>query len=85
MRKTKTKGFGYDPVKDKAVIDYIDQQQNKSKYILDLVRQDMKKNDIEEIVKRQVEKYLQGCELQAGKKEKGIEIDANEINNILNL
>jgi hypothetical protein len=81
----KTKGFSYDPDKDKDIIDHIDSQQNGSQYIWNLVKADMSENDIESIVKRHIEKYLQGYELQVGKENRTIDVDINEISNILNL
>lgn len=80
-----TKGFSYDPEKDKDVIQHISKQPNGSYYIWELVRKDMRSNNLEDTVNKLIEKYLQGCELQAGKEKKVIEIDANEINNILNI
>jgi len=79
----KTKGFSYDPIKDKDVINHIDKQPNGSQYIWGLVRKDMRKNDFEEIIKRQIEKYLQERNLIAGINK--IEINKNDIEDILNL
>jgi hypothetical protein len=81
----KTKGFSYDPEIDKDVINHIDSQQNGSQYVWGLVRADMSENSIENIVNRQIKKYLQDHEITAGSKEKDIKLDANEIKNILNL
>jgi hypothetical protein len=84
-RNTKTKGFCYDPVKDKAVIDHIDSQQNGSQYIWELVRKDMTENNIEEVVRKQIEKYLQGLELSTGNNKKTIDINENDIKDILGM
>lgn len=80
-----TKGFSYDPEKDKDVIQHIDRQPNGSHYIWELVRKDMHNGSIEEIVNRLIEKYLQRCELPTGRLEKSIEIDEVDIKNILNI
>lgn len=86
MRKTKTKGFSYDPEEDMDVIDHLDKQPNFSLYLKELVRKDMKNNSIEEIVKRQIEKYLQGMNLSAGINNKNtMEISELDIKNILDL
>jgi hypothetical protein len=55
---TKVKGFTYDPVADKDVIDHIDAQGNGSRYVWDLVRKDMENNNLETIVQRLLNKYL---------------------------
>jgi hypothetical protein len=81
----KTKGFSYDPETDQDVIIHIDEQQNGSQYIWSLVRADMSENSIENIVKRQIEKYLQDHEITAGTINKDIKLDTNEIKNILSL
>lgn len=69
----KTKGFSYNPEKDNDVINHIDIQQNGSQYIWNLVRKDMEQNDIEIIIKKQIEKYLQGLDLSVGKSKNNIE------------
>lgn len=56
----KVKGFSYHVEKDKDVIDYIKTKPNGSRYIKDLIRKDMSKDSIEEIVKKEIEKYLKG-------------------------
>lgn len=81
----KTKGFSYDPETDKDVMEHIDKQQNGSQYVWDLVRRDIKENDIEEVIRRQIEKYLQGLELTAGYKKDSVDIDESELKNIMNL
>lgn len=81
----RTKGFSYDPEKDFDVMQHIAGQQNGSQYIWDLVRRDMSENSIEEMVRKQIEKYLQGMDLSAGKEKDAMDIDANDIKNILDL
>lgn len=81
----KIKGFSYDPEKDKDIIEHLDRQQNMSVYIKELVRKDMKNGSIEEIVRNQIEKYLQEHEITAGMKVNNVNLDADEIQNILNL
>ncbi len=81
----KTKGFSYDPEEDRDIIEYLDKQQNFSMYIKELVRRDMQQNDIEEIVRRQIEKYLQGMDLSAGRYRNTMEISEIDIKNILDL
>jgi len=44
----------------------------------------MKQNNIEEIVKKQIEKYLENLNLTT-KKEETVQIDTAEVMNILNL
>lgn len=79
----KTKGFSYDPIRDKDVINHIDKQPNGSQYIWSLVRKDMKENDFEELIKKQIQKYLQERNLVTGINT--ISIDKNDIEDILNL
>jgi len=79
----KTKGFSYDPKKDWDVINHINKQPNGSQYVWNLVRKDMQENDIEEIIKKQIEKYLQEINLPAGTK--SINISKTDIEDILNL
>jgi hypothetical protein len=81
----KTKGFSYDPEKDQDVMQRIADQQNGSQYIWELVRKDMKVNSIEDMIQRQIEKYLQGMSFLAGKEKIAMDIDANDIKNILDL
>lgn len=79
----KVKGFSYDPVEDKDVIEHLNKQQNSSVYIKELIRKDMQNNSIEEIVRQQIEKYLQELDISAGAKGNGLSMDAEEIRNIL--
>ena len=79
----KVKGFGYDTEKDKNVIEHIQKQPHQANYIWSLVRQDMNKESIEEIVRKQIEKYLENMNLT--KKEETVSIDTEEVLNILNL
>lgn len=77
----KTKGFSYDTEIDADVIEHIEKQALQNKYILDLVRADMNKSesDIEEIVKKYVEKAL---------KDKNVKIksvDRVELNSVMDL
>lgn len=58
----RTKGFSYDPKNDNDVIEHIKKQPNGSRYIWDLVRKDIKNNNIESIIKRHIEKYLKDIE-----------------------
>lgn len=55
----KTKGFGYDTVKDKDVMDHIAKQGNGSLYIWTLVRKDMKDGDIQDLIKKEVDNYME--------------------------
>jgi len=80
----KVKGFSFNTVDDKDIIDYLDEQTNQSGYIKELIRKDMKQNNIEEIVKKQIEKYLENLNLTT-KKEETVQIDTAEVMNILNL
>lgn len=66
----KVKGFTYDTEKDKDVIEYIEKQPNQSRYIWNLVRQDMNKNSLENLVRQYVEEIL---------KEKNIKLDQKSI------
>jgi len=81
----KVKGFSYDPIEDKDVIEHLNKQQNSSVYIKELIRKDMKNNSIEEIVRQQIEKYLQEHDISTGIKGNGLLMDAEEIKNILSL
>lgn len=76
----KVKGFSYDTEKDKQIIDHIEKQPNGSHYIWELVRKDMQGSSIEEIVRREIQKYAKDINF-----EKKIEIDTNEIMRIKNL
>ncbi len=71
----KIKGFSYDTEKDKDVIEYIKRQPHQANYILNLVREDMNKqnNEIEILVKRYVSEIL---------KEKNIEVEDKKDNTI---
>lgn len=55
----KVKGFSYDTIKDKDVIEQIDKQGNGSQYIKDLIREDMKGSNIQELVRKAVDEYLE--------------------------
>ena len=84
----RTKGFSYDPEDDKDVIDHLNKQQNFSTYIKDLVRKDMKGNDIVEIINRQIEKYLKDFDYSKEplpSRNESFEVDSNDILSILNL
>lgn len=54
----KTKGFNFDTEKDKDVLDHIEKQGNQSEYIKRLVRDDMKRNSLESIIRREVDRHL---------------------------
>lgn len=73
----KTKGFSYDTEIDADVIEHIEKQPLQNKYILDLVRADMNKSesDIEEIVKKYVEKVLKDKNVKVEDR-KRIELDS---------
>lgn len=55
----KTKRFNYNIKKHQHIIEYIEKQPNQSQYILNLVENDMKDMNLEEIVKKEVDKYLE--------------------------
>lgn len=55
----KTKGFNYNIEKHQHIIEYIEKQPNQSQYILNLVEKDMKGTNIQELVKKEVDKYLE--------------------------
>lgn len=80
----KTKGFSYDPAKDKDVMEHI-RRNGGSQYVWELVRKDMKANSIEDLIRRQIEKYLQGMNRLAGKEKIVMDIDETDIKNILDL
>ena len=79
----KVKGFNYDDVEHKDIIEHLNKQENTSKYIRELVKKDMSKEDneekkIEEIIKR----------LLANKNiivEEKFDVNVDSINDILNL
>lgn len=79
----RTKGFVYDTERDKDVIEHIESQPIQSKYIWDLVRADMNKvDDIEELVKKYVEKILKDKNLEVDNKNK---IELNSVMDLLNI
>lgn len=78
----RVKGFSFETEEDKDIINHIESQPNQSMYIKELVRKDMRATSIEEIVRQQIEKYLEGLEF---KKEKSVSIDTDEVMNILQL
>ncbi|MTI47860.1 MAG: hypothetical protein FH761_08465 [Firmicutes bacterium] len=77
----KVKGFSYDTKKHEKIIVYVESQQNQSKYIWSLVKRDMEKKSIEEIVKKEIQKALSNMKLDIKKEEP--KIDPSEINSIL--
>jgi len=81
----KVKGFGYDPERDKDVIEHIDKQPNKSQYILNLVRKDMEKNDndLENLVRKYVEKVLKEKNIETDTK--NIDVTKKDVMNLLNI
>jgi len=79
----KVKGFNFDTIKDRDVIEHIEKQPNQSSYIKELVRRDMNKEGIEEIVRKQIEKYLEGLEVK--RKDNDMPINADSIMDILRL
>mgnify|MGYP001159188863 CR=1 FL=1 len=80
----RTKGFAYDTETDKDVIEHIEKQPIQNKYIWDLVRSDMNKSDdnIEELVKKYVEKILKGKNLEVNSKSK---IELDNVMDLLNI
>jgi len=79
----KVKGFSFNTINDKDVMDHLDEQTNQSGYIKELIRKDMNQNDIEEIIRKQIEKYLEGMQLKTH--EEAMPIDTAEVLNIMNL
>lgn len=80
----KVKGFSYDTEIDRSVIEHIEKQPIQNKYIWNLVRDDMNKsdNEIEELVRKYVEKMLKGMDI---KKVEGNKVDINSVMDLLNL
>jgi len=77
------KGFSFNTIEDKELLDHLDNQTNRSGYIRELIKKDMKENSIEELIKSQIEKYLEGIDIKT--KEETVSIDTAEVLNILNL
>lgn len=87
MRR-RVKGFSYDPIKDREVINHIDKQQNGSQYIWQLVRKDMKDTNIIDVINNQIEKYLKNSEIRCKKEPSTtaeLDINEDEIKNILGM
>ena len=80
----RTKGVAYDTETDKDVIEHIEKQPIQNKYIWDLVRSDMNKSDdnIEELVKKYVEKILKDKNLEVNSKSK---IELDNVMDLLNI
>lgn len=80
----KVKGFSYDTEKDKDVIEYIEKQPHQANYIWNLVRKDMCKteSEIEELVKKYIEKYLKDKKIDIKEESK---ISFDDVKNLLNL
>lgn len=55
----RVKGFNFDTVEDKSIIDHIEKQGNQSNYVKELVRNDMKGSDMQELVRKAVDEYLE--------------------------
>ena len=55
----RVKGFNFDTVDDKEVIEHIEKQGNQSNYIKELVKTDMKGSDMRELVRKAVDEYLE--------------------------
>lgn len=84
----KVKGFGYDTVKDADVIAHIKKQPHEGQYIINLVRKDMNKEEInketiKKIIRKEIEKYLEGLNLET--KPPIPEIDTEEIMKIIDM
>lgn len=80
----KVKGFSYDTEKDKDVIEYIEKQPHQANYIWNLVRKDMCKteSEVEELVKKYIEKYLKDKKIDIKEESK---ISFDDVKNLLNL
>ena len=81
----KVKGFTYDVIKDKDVIEHLNKQQNFSVYLKELVRADMKKEDIKTIIRAEIKKALKDIEIDTKDKKQEIELDVNEIGRIMGI
>lgn len=86
----RVKGFGYDTEKDMDAIEHIDKQPHQGNYILNLVRADMNKKrldkgSIRDIVRKEIEKYLEDADVEIKTKEKLVSINAQEVMNILDM
>lgn len=84
----KVKGFAYDPIKDADVIEHIGKQPNQSQYIWSLVRKDMhqeemNKDTIKRIIRKEIEKYLE--ELNLDVKQSVANIDTEAIMKIIDM
>lgn len=55
----KVKGFLFDTEEDKELLDHIESKGNQSNYIKILVKEDMKSESIQELVRLEVIKYLE--------------------------
>ena len=55
----RVKGFNFDTVDDKGIIEHIEKQGNQSNYIKELVKKDMKGSDMQELVRKAVDEYLE--------------------------
>ncbi|MEY8416348.1 hypothetical protein AAK964_08600 [Tissierella praeacuta] len=55
----RVKGFNFDTEADKEIIEHIERQGNQSDYIKKLVKNDMESTDLEEFIKKQVDKHLE--------------------------
>lgn len=89
-RNTKTKGIIYNPKEDQAIIDYMnDQLPNCSKYVLNLVKKDMKEqekvNNIEDTIMHCIEKFFKNKSIPMSGNSSDVKIDKDEIKNILDL
>jgi len=77
----KVKGFNYDTIKHKSIIDHIKKQPNQSQYIWVLVERDMK-NNMEDIIRKYIDEYLRKTNI---KTEQKTEINTSSIKEILNM
>lgn len=81
----KVKGFSYDTEKDMDIIKHIEKQPHQANYIINLVRKDIQQNsnEIENIVRKCVEKILKDKNIEIKSNENSI--NKNDINQLLNI
>ncbi len=92
----KVKGFSYDIEKDKEIIEHLDNQPiNNSRYILGLIKKDMEKETVKDIIKAEVEEYFSQLNLNGASSksctpidqniDQEADIDIDAINDIINM